>query len=125
MYIVDAESNTINISDGQNSGIEEGAISQGNTMNQTINNTGEPLDLVALATELATLRIEIAKLLDSSPQAMIAAGEIAKAEIAAAEKDATKVMQHLKEAGKWALDTATKIGTSAAAEIIKKSMGMP
>jgi hypothetical protein len=92
--------------------------------NQPVNNVGESIDLVALATELATLRVEIAKMQDSSPQAMLAAGEIVRAEIAAGEKDTPKVLGHLKAAGQWALDAATKVGTTIVAEVIKKSMGL-
>ncbi len=33
------------------------------------------------------------------------------------------VLQHLKNAGKWALDVATKIGVSVASEALKKSLG--
>jgi hypothetical protein len=92
--------------------------------NQPVNNVGESIDLVALAKELATLRVEIAKMQDSSPQAMLATGEIVRAEIAAGEKDTPKVLGHLKAAGQWALDAATKVGATIVAEVIKKSMGL-
>jgi hypothetical protein len=49
---------------------------------------------------------------------------IATAEEAATAKDSSKVAESLKGAGKWALDVASKIGTSLATEAIKQSMGM-
>jgi uncharacterized protein YjbI with pentapeptide repeats len=122
--INDEKNDTYNISGGQQGAVGRNAHAHDMTFNKTINSAGESLDFVALAKELATLQIEIAKLQDSSPQAMNAAGEIAKAEIAAGEKDEVKVYEHLKAAGKWTLDTATKIGTSVAAEVIKKSMSL-
>jgi hypothetical protein len=33
------------------------------------------------------------------------------------------MLEYLKKGGVWALDTATKIGTSVAAEVIKKTLG--
>jgi hypothetical protein len=34
------------------------------------------------------------------------------------------LVEHLKAAGKWGLDLATKIGTTVAVEAIKKSLGL-
>jgi uncharacterized protein YjbI with pentapeptide repeats len=111
------------INKGQVGAMGDNAHAHNMTFNQTIN-TGESLDLVALAVELAQLRMAIKNKQDSSPQADVALGEIAKAEIAAGEKDESGVWQHLKAAGKYALDTATTIGTTLAAEVLKKAMGM-
>jgi hypothetical protein len=119
--MIDDKGDTYNIS-GQAGAVGPNARAEHNTFNQTVNQGNDSLDLVALAAELTQLRIAIAKMQDPSPQAAIAVGEIAKAEIAAGEKDTPKVMGHLKVAGKWAFETATKIGTSIAAEVIKKSM---
>jgi hypothetical protein len=76
-----------------------------------------------LANELALLRQEMKKEAIESEQD-IAVSEVAKAEQAAKSGDGSKTLQHLRSAGKWALDTATKIGTSLAVEVIKKSMGV-
>jgi hypothetical protein len=51
------------------------------------------------------------------------------ANVAAAEKEAKagneeKAIDHLKKAGKWALDMATKIGVTVATEAIKGSLGL-
>jgi hypothetical protein len=76
----------------------------------------------ALATELARLRSEARK--DATePEHDIAVSDIAKAEQAAKEGQTSVVVQHLKSAGTWALDVATRIGTSVAVEAIKRSMG--
>jgi hypothetical protein len=88
---------------------------------QVSNQTLGSIDMTALATELSRLRAEARK--DAvEPDHDIAVSELAKAEQAAKEGQASAVMQHLKSAGSWALDVATKIGTSVAVEAIKKSM---
>jgi hypothetical protein len=88
---------------------------------QVSNQTLGSIDMTALATELSRLRAEARK--DAvEPGHDIAVSELAKAEQAAKEGQASAVMQHLKSAGSWALDVATKIGTSVAVEAIKKSM---
>jgi hypothetical protein len=56
------------------------------------------------------------------PENDIAVSEIAKAEQAARSGNGPKALEHLRSTGKWALDLATKIGTSVAVETIKKSM---
>ena len=59
-----------------------------------------------------------------SPEEFSAIAEVASAEEAAKNKEGNKVVKHLKSAGKFALDTAQKIGVSLAAEVIQKQMGM-
>ena len=49
-------------------------------------------------------------------------GAIAAAEQAANAGDKQGVLRHLKNAGKWAADIASKIGVNVASELIKKSM---
>jgi len=80
-------------------------------------------DLSELAGELATLRRAM-KGEGTEPEHDAAVGEVAKAEQAAKAKDSSKVAESLKGAGKWALDVATKIGTTLASEALKESMGM-
>ena len=79
------------------------------------------LDMRTLAVELATLRHEMRQTA-AEPEQDVAIGQIAAAEIAAQKGDTSSVMRHLKSAGKWAFDVATKIGVSVASEAIKKSM---
>jgi hypothetical protein len=48
---------------------------------------------------------------------------VEKAKRAALSKSKPKVIKYLKAAGKWALDTATKIGVPVAIELLKQSNG--
>jgi hypothetical protein len=50
--------------------------------------------------------------------------EIGKAEQAAKVGDGERALGHLRSVGKWAIDVATKIGTTLAVEVIKESMGV-
>jgi len=81
------------------------------------------VDLPRLAAELDRLRQEMKKEA-VDPDQDIAVSEIAKAAQCANTGEEHKVTAHLKSAGKWALDTATKIGVSVAAEALKKSLGV-
>ena len=81
------------------------------------------LDMRTLAVELASLRQGM-KQIATEPDHDIAIGQIAAAETAAKKGDADTVLRHLKSAGKWSFDVATKIGVSVASEAIKKSMGL-
>jgi hypothetical protein len=56
----------------------------------------------------------------ANPAQNAAADEVAKAEQAAKQQDESKMRQHLKNAGKFALDCAKTIGTDVAAEYLKK-----
>jgi uncharacterized protein YjbI with pentapeptide repeats len=93
------------------------------TFNQIGGQIEQSMDLSKLAAELVRLR-EAMSQEAKEPDHYVALGEVAKAEQAAKAKDSSKVAESLKAAGKWALDTATKIGTSLATEAIKKSIGM-
>jgi hypothetical protein len=100
-----------------------GDQAEGHVTTQVSNQTLGSIDMTALAAELSRLRAEARKEA-TEPEHDIAVSEIAKAEQAAKEGQGPKVMEHLKSAGKWALDVATKIGTSVALEAIKKSAGL-
>lgn len=60
----------------------------------------------------------------SQSRTLPAPGELAEAEIAATEKNASKVVEHLKAAGQWRLDVAKAIGKDVALAAIKKEMEM-
>jgi uncharacterized protein YjbI with pentapeptide repeats len=109
---------------GQAGAVGPNAHAHHNTFNQQVNHSDQSIDLVALASELAQLRLAIAAKQDSSTQAAIAIGEVAKAELAATEKDTSKVIEHLKAAGKWTLDFARDMGKDVVAEAIKQAIGM-
>jgi hypothetical protein len=91
------------------------------TFNQVWTELQATIDLTRLAEELSSLRQEMRKVA-LEPEQDIAISEIARAEQSAKAGDGSKTVACLKSAGKWALDVATKIGTSLAAEAIKKSM---
>lgn len=82
----------------------------------------ESVDLSKLADELSELRQAMKKEAVEAEQD-IAVSEVAKAEQAAKAKNASKVAEHLKAAGKWALDVAIKISMPVAIEALKKSLG--
>jgi hypothetical protein len=84
------------------------------SMNQVSANELAQIDMRTLSTELATLRHEMRRTA-VEPEHDVAVGQIAAAEIAA---------RRLKNASKWAVDVATKIGVNVASEAMKKSMGM-
>jgi hypothetical protein len=94
-----------------------------NTFHQHVTHFEQSIDLSALTKELSELRQAIAKQ-DSSPQTAIALGRVAEAELAAIEKDTSKVIEHLKAAGIWTLDFARDMGKDVVAEAIKQAIGM-
>jgi hypothetical protein len=53
-----------------------------------------------------------------------AIASVGAAESAAKKQDGSGALQHLKAAGKWALDIATKIGTTVAAKAIQTAIGL-
>src|SRR5262249_10092234 len=70
---------------GQTAGMGQNVHAHDNTFNQIVNHFEKSINLPTLAAQLAELREEMTKRQDSSPQAAIAQGEAAKAEIAAKE----------------------------------------
>jgi len=82
---------------------------------------GATIDLSALKNELSRLRAEARKEA-ATPDQDIAVTELAQAESAAASGDKSKVLTHLKAAGAWAFDVATRIGATLAATFIKEAM---
>jgi hypothetical protein len=108
---------------GQAGAFGENPLAHHNTFNQHVNHFKQSIDFSVLAKELSELRQAIAKQ-DSSPQTAIALGKVAEAEIAAIEKDTSKVIEHLKAAGKWTLDFARDMGKDVVAEAIRQAMGI-
>lgn len=93
------------------------------TFNQIGSQIENSMDLSDLAIELARLHQAMkAEATDSEHYKDI--GSVIEAEVAAKAKDASKVVESLKTAGKWTLDVASKIGVSLATEALKQSMGM-
>jgi len=81
------------------------------------------IEVARLADELKLLRSHLHQLADT-PEEDEAVAEISKARAAASEGDGPRAIQHLRQAGKWALEGATAIGTSIAAAAIKAALGI-
>ncbi len=79
-------------------------------------------DFAALAGDLEKLKNHL-KGAAETPEQLQAVADVAAAEKAAKAGNGPKMLEYLKKGGAWALDAATKIGTSVAAEVIKKTMG--
>jgi len=91
--------------------------------NQSGQQFSDNIDLAKLAQELSVLRGELKKNA-TTPEQDLAVGAVASAEIEAQKGNGQKVMEYLFQAGKWAFDTATKIGITLAAEALKQSLGL-
>lgn len=100
-----------------------GANSQASNMSfqQIWHENKENIDLKALSEELFTLRTVMKGQAEDSSQDRSVA-EISSAQEAAKTDNGADVIKHLKKAGQWALDVASKIGVSLAAETIKKAL---
>jgi len=108
---------------GQAGAMGPGAHAHDMNFNQVWNQFGHDIDLPSLAGELSKLRAELKKKATNAEDD-IAVGSLALAEQAAKKGDGSKTVEYLAKAGKWALDAATQIGTTIAAEAIRKSLGM-
>jgi hypothetical protein len=91
--------------------------------NQLWNQLQDSIDLPQLANELSRLRQEMKKEA-VAPDNDIAVSDVAKAEQAAKVGDGSKVIEHLRSAGSWALEVGTKVGTELAVKVIKAAIGI-
>lgn len=94
-------------------------VNIGNDNSLVLNQIFDNNDIKKLINELSLLREEMKRQSTSVEQDM-AIGSIAKAEIALKGGDKSEVIRHLKDAGKWAFDVATKIGVSVATKAIEQ-----
>jgi hypothetical protein len=113
-------SSKYHISGGQQGAVGDNARAENFQQNQSIE---QSFDAAELAHELVRV-IEAMRKNASEPEEIAAVGNVEAAKKAAEKGDKPKALQFLKNAGQWALDAATDIGTSVAAEVIKKSMSM-
>jgi len=102
----------------------QGPQSQAKNTKQTqIHNSKQLPNLADLATALNQLRSELrSQATDTDHDVTV--GAIAEAESAARAGDGRKTIEHLKRAGKWALDNAVKIGIPVATQAIEIALGM-
>lgn len=108
---------------GQVGAIGPNAKAENNTFNQAFQQAASNIDLPALATELASLRNSLRQQATEIEHDQAVAC-IGAAENAAKKQDGAEALGHLKSAGKWAFDVATKIGTNVAAKAIQTAMDL-
>ncbi len=101
-----AMGDTYNIHGGQIAAIGTNASATGNTFQQ-------------ITADLSRLHEEMQRSA-KTPEQRAAAEDVAKAAQAAREQNQPAMLQHLKNAGRFALDCAQKIGAEALAEYLKK-----
>lgn len=101
-----------------------GSVVYNQTMNNFYGNRPGQASFESLALDLAKLRAEIRAREKGSAEGDVALGALASAEIAAKKSDEKTMLQHLKVVGTFGLKIASEIGTSVAADAIKKALGM-
>ena len=105
-----------------------GAVGPNATAHNTTitENYGAPLegmDLLALTAQLRSLKQAMSSEAQNTSQ-FEAVAAVSAAEDAAQKGDGAAIIAKLRAAGTWALETATKIGVSVAAEALKKAIGL-
>lgn len=108
---------------GQAGAIGPNSKAENNIFNQVLQHAVSSLDLPALTGELATLRKSMREQATEVEHDQ-AVAHIGAAELAAKQQDGAGALEHLKSAGKWALDVATTIGTTVAAQAIQTAAGL-
>jgi hypothetical protein len=93
------------------------------TFEQVWAKSASKIDLHQLGDELTELRTVLSKQA-SEPDQFVALGEVAAAEKAAKGGDGPGALGHLKTAGTWVWDVATKIGIGVATAAAKSALGL-
>ena len=84
---------------------------------------GDQLNLNQLAKELVQIRASMQSE-PASPERSLAISQVEEAERAAKEGRGPKALAALSSAGRWALETGTKIGTEVAVAALKSALGV-
>jgi hypothetical protein len=108
---------------GQAGAVGPGAHAENMTFNQIWNKSGSAIDVQQLGRELTALRTALNKEA-SEPEQFVALGEVAAAEKAAKEGDGPTALRHLKTAGAWVWDVATRVGIGVATAAAKTAIGI-
>jgi hypothetical protein len=108
---------------GQAGAMGPNAHAEHMTFQQIWNQQAGGIDLPALAADLATLRGALQREA-TAPEHFVALGQVAAAEMAASKADGPTALSHLKDAGRWTLDIATKIGVGVATVALKSALGL-
>jgi hypothetical protein len=93
------------------------------SFNQIWSQQSEEIDLPALADELSRLRVALREQAKTPDDDRVVA-DVGQAELSAKSGDGPGALRHLRNAGKWTLDTATAIGVGVAAAAIKAATGL-
>lgn len=104
-------------------GVGRGAQATNVTVNQNYGAVLQGMDLPTLAQQLGQLKEELRKQAQSTEQ-FLAITAVSGAHDAADSNQPSAAVEKLKGVGSWALDVATKIGCTVAAEAIKKASGL-
>ncbi|MBV8901566.1 MAG: hypothetical protein JOY92_15810 [Verrucomicrobia bacterium] len=108
---------------GQAGAVGPGSHAHDMTFKQVWQESEVSKELPTLAEQLGVLRNELLK--DAiSAEHYSSIGAVASAETEATKGNGPKALEYLSSAGKWALDVASKVGTSVAAAAIKEAMGI-
>ena len=94
------------------------------SFNQVWNQVESTIDLPTLADELERVRIEMRRVAGGNPEQDLSVAQIAQAEISAKSGNGPSVIEHLRNAGKWALDVAKSVGAELAVAAIKSATGL-
>ena len=108
---------------GQAGAVGPGAHAENMTFSQVWTKSGSAIDVLQLARELTALRTALSARA-SAPDHFVALGEVAASEKAALSGDGPSALQHLKSAGGWVWDVATKIGIGVATAAAKTALGI-
>lgn len=91
------------------------------TFNQIWAGAAAEIDLTQLAAELGAFRAALVAEA-TEPEQYVAIGEVAAAETAAKTADGPKALEHLRKAGSWIWDVATKVGVGVAIGAAKTAL---
>lgn len=108
---------------GQAGSVGPGSSSSMNNFNQIWQQHSGQIDLPQLSRELGELRAAMRAGAEGAEHD-VSIGAVAAAQVAADNGDGPGALSHLKAAGNWALDVATKIGVGVAVAAIKSSTGL-
>ena len=109
---------------GQAGAVGPNSVAVGQQFQQIWIQASEELDLSKLTGELNTLRANIRSSATGTPEEDLALAEIARAEVLAKDGNGPGMLEHLAQAGKWALDVAEKVGLPIAVKALEAALGM-
>lgn len=111
---------------GQAGAVGPNAKSENNTFIQSVHPDQQvDLGLVAVQLQIVRMAMKDHLALGSTAEQDEQVGQIAKAQLAAEKGDDPAVMQHLKNAGTWALDVAKEVGAEIVAKLLAHLIGTP